>query len=117
VILHITSTEEWARARAEGEHRAPSLATEGFVHCSERGTVHLPAGRLYAGRTDLVLLEIDPAKLGVPVRWELGVDNPAGPWFPHVFGPIPVTAVLAVHDFPPNAGGGFTLPATLTELG
>jgi len=115
VILHIISREEWALARAAGVHRAATLATEGFVHCSDPGTVHLPAGRLYAGRTDLVLLEIDPAGLGVPLRWEPGDGNPAGPWFPHVYGPILLGAVRAVHDFPPEPDGAFRLPRTLAE--
>src|SRR5439155_14180413 len=86
---------------------------EGFAHCSDPGTVHLPANRLFAGRADLVLLEIDPAK--VDVRWEPGVPpSPDGVWFPHVYGPIPPSAVVAVHDFPPGADG-FRLPAALAN--
>jgi uncharacterized protein (DUF952 family) len=116
VILHIISREDWAAARAAGQVTAPSLATVGFVHCSDPGTVHLPAGALYAGRIDLLLLEIDPTRLGVPLRWEPGDADPAGPWFPHVFGPIPVSAVVAAHDYPPNPDGGFALPASLVSF-
>jgi uncharacterized protein (DUF952 family) len=114
MILHIIARAEWDEARRRGEVTAPSLATAGFVHCSDPGTVHMPAGALYAGRTDLVLLEIDPARLGVPLRWEPGDPaDPAGAWFPHVYGPIPAAAVTAVHDYPPNEAGGFTLPPAL----
>src|SRR3982074_711234 len=110
MILHITSRQDFLPGEP---YRAASLDTEGFVHCSDFGTVHLPANRLFAGRTDLVLLEIDPAKLAVPLRWEPGAPpSPHGVWFPHVYGPIPATAVLAVHDFPPSADG-FHLPAAL----
>ena len=112
VILHITDR---ATYRPGEPVTAPSLETEGFVHCSDPGTVHLPADRLYAGRTDLVLLEIDPAKLDVPLRWEPGSPPiPGGPWFPHVYGPIPATAVVATHDFLPGEDG-FTLPASLQK--
>jgi uncharacterized protein (DUF952 family) len=117
VILHICATADWAAARSAGELRPASLATEGFVHCSDPGTVHLPAGRLFAGRDDLLLLELDPARLGAPLRWEPGDGNPAGPWFPHVYGPLPVTAVLAAHDFPAEPDGSFRLPAALREFG
>ncbi|MGH3624967.1 MAG: DUF952 domain-containing protein [Sciscionella sp.] len=116
MILHICSRDDWAVAEREGEHRPASLSTQGFVHCSDPGTVHLPARRLYAGRTDLLLLELDEDRLGAPLRWEPGVpviEN--GPWFPHVYGPIPVGAVRATHEFPLAAGGGFELPGTLAR--
>ena len=116
MILHIISREDWAAASAAGEVAAPSLAEVGYVHCADPGTAHLPANRLFTGRQDLLLLEIDPARLGVPLRWEPGDgEDPAGPWFPHVYGPIPVSAVLAAHDFRPRADGGFVLPASLAR--
>jgi len=112
VILHISSHDEWAADRERGELRPASLAEVGFVHCSDPGSVHLPADLFYAGRTDLVLLVVDPAKLTVPVRWEPGEPaHPTGVWFPHVYGPIQVEAVVRVVDFPPAADGTFRLPA------
>jgi uncharacterized protein (DUF952 family) len=110
MILHICGRDEWP---AESEYRPPSLDTEGFVHCSDYGTVHIPAGMFYAGRTDLVLLVVDPDLLDVPVRWERPDGEPDLPWFPHVYGPIPERAVVAVHDFPPGPDGVFSLPAAL----
>jgi uncharacterized protein (DUF952 family) len=116
MILHIIGRDDWAAASAAGEVAAPSLADVGYVHCSDPGTAHLPANRLFAGRQDMLLLEIDPGRLGVPLRWEPGDgENPDGPWFPHVYGPIPVSAVLAVHDFPPRADGSFELPGSLAQ--
>jgi uncharacterized protein (DUF952 family) len=116
MILHIISRDDWAEASAAGEVAAPSLAGAGYVHCSDPGTAHLPANGLFAGRQDMLLLEIDPGRLGVPLRWEpADGEDPAGPWFPHVYGPIPVSAVLAVHDFPPRADGSFELPASLAR--
>ena len=117
MILHIISRADWETAGAAGAVTAPSLADAGFMHCSDPGTVHLPANRLFAGRPDLLLLELDPSRLGVPLRWEPGDgEDPSGPWFPHAYGPIPVSAVLAVHDFPPRADGGFELPASLARF-
>jgi len=116
VILHIISRDELADRVADGEYRAPSLADVGFTHCSDPGTVHLPANALYAGRTDLLLMVIDPALLTVPVRWEPGdPPQPGGPWFPHVYGPITMSAVLSVLEFPSRADGTFELPAALAE--
>lgn len=112
MILHIASRQEWEQALAAGEIRPASLAEQGFVHCSDPGTVRLPANAFYAGRTDLLLLVIDPAT--VPVRWEpADPPQPDGPWFPHVYGPIPISAVVRRHDFPPGPDGVFELPAAL----
>ena len=110
MILHITTRDA---VRPSEPVTAPSLDTEGFLHCSDFGTVHLPANRLFAGRDDLVLVVIDPARLDVPLRWEPGVPpDPKGAWFPHVYGPIPSAAVVAVHEFPEGTEG-FVLPGAL----
>lgn len=109
MILHITTRGEY---QPGAEYRAPSLDAQGYIHCSDYGTAHLAANRIFAGRTDLVLLVIDPAR--VAVRWEAGdPPEPNGTWFPHVYGPIPAAAVVAVHDFPPDDDGVFRLPAAL----
>ncbi len=112
MIFHFCPAVDWAAAGHDGWYRAPSLATEGFIHLSQAEQVHLPANFLARGRTDLVLLEVDEAALAEPPRYEDGGD---GMLFPHVYGPIPVAAVVAVHDFRPGPDGTFTLPATVRE--
>ena len=117
MILHICSRDEWDTAEQEGALVPASLDSDGFVHCSDFGTVHLPANAVFAGRDDLVLLVIDPAALDAQVRWEPGVPaHPADIWFPHVYGPINVGAVVAAVEFLPTAEGGFRLPKELAEL-
>jgi uncharacterized protein (DUF952 family) len=112
VILHIISRADWAAAQSAG-----GVTAEPFVHCSDIGTAHLPANAVFRGRTDLLLLVVDPARVDAPVRWEAGVpEHPAGIWFPHVYGTIPVEAVMAVHDFPPSANGEFVTPEAVTTL-
>lgn len=108
MILHFCPRSAWAQAQATGEYTADTLDTEGFIHCSTAEQVHRPANALARGRTDLVLLEIDEERLAVPVRWEPGQPyDPAELLFPHVYGPIPVAAVVAVRDFPPGPDGTF----------
>lgn len=115
MILHICPAADWTGSK-DTAYRPASLDTAGFVHCADPGTAQLPANALYAGRADLVLLEIDPARLGVPVRWEEGdPPHPAGIWFPHVYGPIRPEAVVAVHSFPPLPDGTFRLPEAVAN--
>jgi uncharacterized protein (DUF952 family) len=34
MILHITTHTAWEKAKMKGEYSAPSLKSEGFIHCS-----------------------------------------------------------------------------------
>jgi uncharacterized protein (DUF952 family) len=107
-LLHLCTTEEWVLAEAAGERRPPSLESHGFVHLSAPAQVHLPANRLFAGRTDMLLLRLDPDLLGAPVRWEPGVaTDPQSMTFPHLYGPLPVAAVTGVQPYLPDGDGGF----------
>jgi uncharacterized protein (DUF952 family) len=56
------------------------------------------ARRFYAGRSDMVLLRIDPAMLNCEVRHE-NLEG-GSTLFPHVYGPLPVDAVIEVIPFP-----------------
>ncbi|RPA20036.1 DUF952 domain-containing protein [Gordonia sp. OPL2] len=108
VLLHLCTETEWVDARAAGHREPASFADDGFIHLSAPHQVHLPANRLFAGRTDLVLLVIDPRRLSVPVVWESGVPaDPDGMRFPHLYGMLPVDAVVDVRPFRPGADGTF----------
>ena len=108
VLLHLISSDEWSSATTEGELRPESLSSAGFIHLSTPEQVHLPADRLYRGRDDLLLLHIDPARLDAPLRWESGVaTDPESMLFPHLYGALPVSAVINVTSYRPGADGSF----------
>ncbi len=108
MILHIAATEDWDAARALGQYRADSLAAEGFIHCSTAVQVLIPANERFHGRTDLLLLVIDPARLAAELVYEDCYAS--GEAFPHLYGPLNLDAVLRVVPFPPSADGTFVLP-------
>jgi len=97
------------------------LNAEGFIHCSTEKQVLRVANAFYHGRNDLVLLKLDEAKLKPEVRWEAPAALGAAPGisesdlFPHVFGPINLTAVASVLDFEPDSATGTfsSLPTSL----
>ncbi|MGA9493659.1 MAG: DUF952 domain-containing protein [Mycobacterium sp.] len=108
VLVHLCPTDDWSAARISGEVRPESLASVGFIHLSTPEQVHLPANRLFRGREDLVLLHIDPSRLDSPIRWELGVaTDPESMLFPHLYGALPVAAVINVTSYRPSADGSF----------
>jgi uncharacterized protein (DUF952 family) len=111
VLMHLCGVKEWARARIRGDIRPAASGSDvgdRFIHLSTPEQVHLPANRLYRGRDDLLLLQIDPALLDSPVRWEPGVaGDPESMLFPHLYGPLPVAAVISVTAYLPGADGTF----------
>ena len=111
VLAHLCSEEEWTRARNRGGIRVePNASSDApaFIHLSTLEQVHLPANRLFRGRTDLVLLHIDAAALESPLRWEPGVpSDPEAMLFPHLYGPLPAGAVIKVTPYRPGPDGDF----------
>jgi uncharacterized protein (DUF952 family) len=104
-LFHITSIREAETARELGTYQPQAFTREGFVH-SYRSQVLSVANRLFRGQADLVLLEIDPTRLACHVVDE----NLTGgaELFPHVYGAIPMSAVVRVHPFPCAPNGVFT---------
>lgn len=118
-ILHITPRAAWLDAQKKGEYIAPSLASEGFIHCSTPSQALPVAEKFYKGQAGLVLLVIDPARLSADLKWEPPFDGtpppgvPAGEAFPHIYGPINLSAVVQVLDFEPDSRNQFHLPSAL----
>jgi uncharacterized protein (DUF952 family)/GNAT superfamily N-acetyltransferase len=111
VLLHLVEPDVWRAALTAGAVRPPSLDSVGFVHLSTPEQVHVPAERLYPGRRDLALLVVDPARLPGPVRFEPGVPtDPGGMLFPHLYGPLPTSAVIAVVPYRPPAAPSLPAP-------
>jgi uncharacterized protein (DUF952 family) len=105
VIFHIATQGDVERAQPSGEYVPEAFARERFIHCSYREQVVAVANRLFAGRRDLVLLEIDPQKLSCPIVDENLEGGLA--LFPHIYGRLPMTAVVAIHPFLPDEHGRF----------
>jgi uncharacterized protein (DUF952 family) len=99
MIFHIALPEDWAAAQASGEYtvstRGVSLEEQGFIHAGEDlDQVEFVRSLAYDDVAELVLLVIDETKLGVPVKREAVPQ--VGRTFPHIYGPLPVAAVVEV---------------------
>lgn len=98
----------WHAALAAGSYTGSALdLADGFIHLSTAQQVRETALKWFAGRTDLVLAQIDLVPLGATVKFE---PSRGGELFPHIYGPLPASAVLATHDMPPDGAGGFVFP-------
>ena len=93
-VYHIA--ERLALSPDHAAYTPAGFEREGFVHCSRWSQLVGVARALFAGRGDLVVLEIDTSRLDAEVRYEDCCD--AGQAFPHVYGPINRSAIVGTLD-------------------
>jgi uncharacterized protein (DUF952 family) len=98
MIYHLTEPDRWKQSLTEGAHtgstRGVELEQEGFIHCSTAEQWPRVAFWFYSDVEALLLLHVDETKLEAPLVYEQVGDAPEP--FPHVYGPIPIAAVVAV---------------------
>jgi glutathione S-transferase len=105
-LYHLALAGEWAAAVERGgpydrSTLGASLDEVGFIHCSFAAQVAPTRRRFYADRDDVVLLRIDPDRLVDEVKVEDLHDT--GEAFPHLYGPLPLDAVVEVEPLPQRA--------------
>jgi len=99
-IFHLALASDWEAAQESGDYRISTLGRtleqEGFIHASRADQWQNVMRLFYADVPEpLVLLEIDPARLTCPLEVEEVPE--AGDSFPHLYGPLNLDAVTAVH--------------------
>ncbi|MFE4688555.1 DUF952 domain-containing protein [Streptomyces sp. NPDC056749] len=105
-LLHLTEEALWEAARTAGTYemstKGRTLREEGFIHCSLPHQLPAVARALYGSDTgNLVVLVIDTGRVQAPVRYE--AMEPGGEEFPHIYGPLPASAVVEVRPWAQQA--------------
>jgi uncharacterized protein (DUF952 family) len=107
-IYKIIPDELWRAAERAGSFTgSPVDVKDGFIHFSTDGQVAETAARHFAGEGDLVLVAVAPAALGDALRYEA---SRGGALFPHLYGPLPLSAVRWVKPLPLGPDGRHVLP-------
>jgi uncharacterized protein (DUF952 family) len=117
MIYRIADLTDWEAAQQTGFFASADLLAEGFIHASELYQVLGTANRYYAGRPDVVLLELDESELwvaAVPVQREYVAAR--DDYFPHILAPVPLAAVVRALLFQTDAAGQHELPSELEDL-
>ena len=113
MIYKLLAASEWAQALEQGSFAgSPYDHHDGYVHLSGPDQVVETAARHFAGRTGIVLLTVDPDRLGPALRWE---TSRGGALFPHLYGPLPLDAVTAVDPLPDGVPVAEAVAAVLTR--
>ncbi|GAA0617287.1 DUF952 domain-containing protein [Brevundimonas kwangchunensis] len=91
VAWKLADVAEWEAARASGAYAGSALdLADGFIHLSTGAQLAETARKHYAGRRDLVLVEVALADLGDTLKFE---PSRGGDLFPHIYGALPFSAV------------------------
>jgi uncharacterized protein (DUF952 family) len=92
VVYKIVAAEEWREAERAGVFIGAAVdRADGFIHFSTAGQAPDTAAKWFAGRNDLILAAVDAQALGGALRWE---PSRGGALFPHLYGPLPMSAVV-----------------------
>lgn len=103
-LYHITSKFDYIKAKDKGFYDFCALKTDGFIHLSLKEQVLNTANKYFKGQINLVVLEIDQAKLNEKLVFENseggGVDD-----FPHLYGPLNLNSIVRVVDLVESKDG------------
>lgn len=108
LIYKISPADLWAAAEAAGAFTgAPVDRADGYIHFSTAAQARETAARHFAGVGNLKLVAVEADALGAALRWE---PSRGGALFPHLYAPLPLSAVRWVRDLPLGADGAHVFP-------
>jgi len=111
IIYHIAPLEQWEAQLDQPDYRASSLRHEGFIHCTaEPEKLEQVANQFYRESPRSYMIAcIAVGRLDADLRWEEADAH----LFPHIYGPLNRSAVVATLPFPRDVNNRFVLPPEL----
>ncbi len=108
LIYKICPEALWREAERAGAFAgAPVDARDGYIHFSTAAQARETAAKHFAGRRDLLLIAVEAEALGDALRYE---PSRGGDLFPHLYAPLPLSAVRRVAPLPLGPDGRHAFP-------
>jgi uncharacterized protein (DUF952 family) len=108
IIYKIVPASLWQDAQNSGEFKGAAVdLSDGFIHFSTAEQAGETAARHFAGQEGLLLVAVDGEALGERLVYE---PSRGGALFPHLYGPLPLEAVLWQKPLPLGADGLHRFP-------
>ena len=87
----ILTAQQWAEFQSSGAFQgAPVDLADGYIHLSTADQLEETLAKHFAGQNDLIIAEIDLSGFGAALKWEV---SRGGAMFPHLYAPLPMSAV------------------------
>ena len=107
-VYKICDAAAWQAASRRGRYEgSPVDVRDGFIHFSSRAQLAGTAEKHFAGQDNLVLVTVNPERLGAALKWE---PSRGGALFPHLYGALEMDAILSVEPLPLGADGRHRFP-------
>lgn len=105
IVYKICPAQDWEQAQLAGAYEGSEHdQRDGYLHFSSASQLYATYQKYFAGQRDLLLIAVDCGALGPALRWEPARD---GALFPHLYGPLPLAAVLWQKRIPPESDPQF----------
>jgi len=110
-IYHLASPAWFQAQKVNSEYIPEKFSEDGFIHCCYPNQLLGVLSRHFQNTKHLVLLVIDRSK----VLCDVIDENTYGgtEFFPHIYGTLPLAAVLKIYPLSRNEKGIFDLPKLL----
>ena len=107
-IYKICGREAWQAAETAGIYGGSDVdQRDGFIHFSTAAQVAETAAKHFAKAPGLILVAVDGAVLGRALQWERSRSNDL---FPHLYAPLPLSAVRWARPLPDEVDGRRAFP-------
>ncbi|WP_315760333.1 DUF952 domain-containing protein [Sphingomonas sp. Y38-1Y] len=104
----VLTADQMAALEADGTFAgAPVDLADGYVHLSTAAQLTETVDKHFAGQADLHVAAVDLEALGETVKWE---ESRGGQLFPHIYGALPLEAVVAYGPLQLGDDGVVRLP-------
>jgi uncharacterized protein (DUF952 family) len=104
LIYKIAPASLWRKAQDKGQFDgALADVAEGYIHFSTAEQAEATAANYFSGKDDLLLIAVNPKRLGDGLRWE---PSRGGALFPHLYADLPLDAVVWAKPLPLRPDGG-----------
>ncbi len=114
LIYTMVRAADWRAAEAAGAYTGSADdRRDGFLHFSAAAQLRASAAKHRAGERDLLLVAVDAAACGEALRWEPAAGGSRPGLFPHLYGPLPLSAVRSATPLPLGADGAHVFPPAI----
>jgi uncharacterized protein (DUF952 family) len=111
-IYKVVNITLWEQAGKSGAFEGSADdRRDGFIHFSKGNQLHATLQKHFKGVDNLVLIAVDGGLLGSYLRWEI---SRGGDLFPHLYGALPMKAVLWSAPLPLDRDGRHVLPPEIS---
>jgi uncharacterized protein (DUF952 family) len=108
VAYKVLTATQMAALETDGTFTGASVdLADGYIHLSASDQLTETVDKHFAGQNNLHVAAVDLAVLGEAVKWE---PSRGGALFPHLYAPLPLSAVIAYGPLEREHDGRVKLP-------